>query len=254
MFTLLFKSLRHPQFLLNSTLLPKKSIRHVILLLTLIVSVPTFVSAVQSVSNFHRDLEIMSYNLPEFSTKDGILTSHTHQKSSALQTESGYVLYDIENQVPSTTIEAKLQENYFNVIITKTDLSIYALNTPIYAVNFATTPITQDYLKTFFAQITSSIGFGYIIAILSVFLSTLIMVIVQNIFFSLSAHMFFLILNKRVRFDHLWRASLFASVLPYTIVTIFELVNYVLPYQTTIILIAVLMTHYLALKDVFPQK
>lgn len=254
MFTLLFKSLRHPQFLLNSTLLPKKSIRHIVLLLTVIVSLPSLVSSIQSVSSFHRDIDIINNHLPEFSTADGILTSHTHPKSSALQTETGYVLYDIENNVPTETIEKLLNENYFNVIITKTDLSIYALTTPIHAVNFATTPITQNYLKLLLTQISASIGIGYVVAIISVFLSTLITVLVQNIFFALSSHLFFLVLNKRVRFDHLWRASLFASVLPYTIVTIFELFQYVLPFHTTIILIAILLAHYLALKDVFPQN
>lgn len=252
MFKLILNSLKNPILLLQATMIPKKIIRRFILQLTLITAIPSLIFGIQTLTTVQQDLQTIATKAPQFQTQDGLLTSSDHQKSFAIQTDSTYFLYDIENTVSQHTIHDMTQQHFFNIILTKTNLSIYGMSVqlPIQNINFSKNSIftTLDF-KNILYDTKQALNLFYILIPILVIIIQLIYLLFMNLIFTLISNTFFRLMNKRVRWNHLWRVSFLASLMPYLIFTLFNMFNVTVPFENFIMSIYIVATQYLVVRE-----
>lgn len=254
MFKIIWSSLKKPQLLLQATLLPKSFIFKLITMLSLIISIPTIVTEIDMISKLQQDIQTISAKLPQFNSQQGILTSQTHQKSQAIQTDTTYFLYDIENKVDYSN-KVKLKENnMLSIFLTKTSFSIYALKNHLFSLSIKDNqPFTTQSVQQQLSEFIEPLHILYfLVPILTVLMNGLLLA-ANMLLFAFVSNLSFLIRQKKIRYKHLFRVSLILSFFPYSLFSIFALFHAVIPFQTIFLGLFIIVGQHLVLKDVISE-
>lgn len=252
MLKMLWLTLKEPRILLQITLLSKSIIRKWFVILTLITSIPLLWQYHHAIQRFESDVHVLSSRIPDFEVNNNILKPLIESNSYAVSTDTTYLLYDIENIAKKDAVEKMAQSKLLSLVMTKTDYTLYGGGVALQHTSFSTANgTTNDHLRRLVTQLVShNIVFIYLFVFFIGVISAGISLAFQIWLYSIASHMVFLLLNRVVRFDHLFRTSLFVAFLPITCVALFETLGIATPFSTLIILIYVVTTQVYILKDI----
>lgn len=242
--------LKKPHLLAQSTLIKKSFMRKVIVFLACCVAIPSIINNIIVTHQFQNDFNTIANHLPQFSTANGVITSNESQKSSAIQTNSSYLLFDIDEVVPNNVKNDLIANNTFTFFITKTQYNIAIGQYKTFTFEPQNTDISTQSVAENLNVLSNAMTITLFLAPILSILVTCATLLFNNFFYALAARVFFLINNKIVNFTHLWRVSLFASILPYFAITLLKIFGLSTPYEHIVILIYTLYIQHYVLKNV----
>lgn len=209
MLAILLHSIHKPDILAHATLLKKQIIVKLILLLSLILSIPTMVHTHHLIQNTRQDLSTIVAHLPAFRTAT----------PRAIQTSKAYFLYDLSNSVSHTTLEKTIPQYTISIIVQNEVAQVSVFGSQVLTHPIQSPKQVEDLLHSLMA----TLPFTQLLTPLFIMLFNLFSLMIQNYILTLACHLFFMLRQKLVQFKHLWRVSLFASFGPYVILSVLNL-------------------------------
>lgn len=209
MLAILLHSIHNPDILAHATLLKKNIIIKLIILLSVILSIPTIIHTNQLIQQTQSDLNIIANHLPSFDK----------QTSNAIQTTHAYLLYDPNNNVSQSTLEKTTPQYTLSIVVQNETMHIHIFGSQIltYAVQ------SNEQMKALLQSLVTTLPITQLLTPLFVLLFNIFSIIIQNYMFTLGCQFFFMFRQKLIKFQHLWRVSLFASFGPYIILSVVNL-------------------------------
>lgn len=217
MLAILLHSINKPEILTHSTLLKKHIIIRLVMLLGLVLSIPTIIHTNQLLQQTRNDLAIITAHLPETNT----------QTPNAIQTTQAYFLYDPTSNVTETTLKKTVPQYTLSIIVQNKIASIYILGSHV----LTHSAQSSEHIKDLLLSLTATLPFTQLLTPLIVLFFNILSVIVQNYIFTFACQLFFMFRQKLVKFQHLWRVSLFASFGPYVILSVLNLFKLYVPFE-----------------------
>lgn len=217
MLAILLHSINKPDILAHATLLKKHIIIKLVMLLALVSSIPTVIHTNQLIGQTQADIITITNHLPEFDT----------QTASAIQTTQAYFLYDPTNSVSQSTLEKSIPHYTLSIIIQNEIAHIHILGSQVFTHSAQTTNQVTELLHA----LATTLPITQLLTPLFVLLFNIISVIMQNYIFTFASLLFFMLRQKLVKTQHLWRVSLFASFGPYVILSVLNLFKLYIPFE-----------------------
>ncbi|MBF0780948.1 MULTISPECIES: DUF1189 family protein [unclassified Granulicatella] len=254
MLKVILSAIKKPQLLVQATLLSKTFIIKLVFTLAVIIALPNIVTSIHTLKQAQEDFTFIAQHIPQFENKNGILSSQTHNKSHAIQTDTTYFLYDIENKIDNTQLDTLKQDNILSIFVTKTSVASYILGSQLNYFSFSEYPtFSTNTIKDYLAQFNQQANLLYIGVPIVTILFSVIALLLNTIIVSFFTNVSFLMRQERIRFSHLFRVSLILSAIPCTLFSFFELFGVVIPSQSLILGLFVIIGQHLVLKDVIRQ-
>lgn len=251
MLAILFHSIHHPDILTRATLFKKQIIIKLLLLLSLVVAMPGIVSNYNTVQTIHHNLQIVSDNLPTFRSNGQSITKidGIDTKSEAIQTPRVYYLYDVSQSVSASELQKHITSNDVTIVTREKETTYYIFGRQLLHQHISTEPISTQSVRASLQIIQISFNISYLLIPIATVFTYIGVVIIQNAILTLASHLAFLIGQKRVRFSHLWRVSLFASFGPYVILSIVNLFGLSVPFDLLLVTIYTIYVQQAVLKS-----
>ncbi|MBS4761754.1 DUF1189 family protein [Carnobacteriaceae bacterium zg-ZUI252] len=255
MLHILLKSIHQPEILTHVTLLRKHIIVKLTLLLSCVVALPTLIEQYSVANTLNNNLSTVAQNLPQFTTTEQkiIKTFDSTNASEAIQTEHVYYAFDSNQTLSSNQIQNLIDDYTMTIITQNNETNYYLLGKLFFKQTISSEAVSTHQLQETLSLLQNGISVSYFIIPIFSILFSVIIVLTQNLILTLAARFIFLLSQKIVRFQHLWRVSLFASFGPYVIVTIAKLLNLTLPFEL-FVFFYVLFIQHTVLKIALTQK
>lgn len=235
MLAILLHSIHKPDILAHATLLKKNIIVKLVLLLALIVSIPTAIHTNQLIQHTQQDLATITQHLPEF-----------NDTPRAVQTSQAYFLYDVSSSVSHTTLEKTIPQYTVSIIVQNEVAQVYIFGSQVLT-NVAQ---SHEQVAILLHSLMATLPFTQLLTPLFILLFNLFSILVQNYIFTLACQLFFMLRQKLVKIQHLWRVSLFASFGPYVILSVANLFKLNIPFELLFVLLYTLYVQNTVIKIV----
>lgn len=247
MFKLIKSLLSNYTLLSQVVLLKKRIIFRTILLLSLLISIPTTIKSINEFIQLNHEVTLLTNHLPDYNTiknpseNNAIKTdliyffnakeSLTDYEKSKLLSENDYLFLIENNRISFNIFAQPIVQNHLNQLPTLSQLKNWIIDVP---------------QIPFLTILVSNIVFDFI--------NNIFVIIVNNLFFAVITYYYFIIRGKKLRFDYLQRSTLFLSFLPYSALTILNLLNIISPYYLLFISIYIIYAQHQVIKVLIPSK
>lgn len=239
MLAILLHSINKPDILAHATLLKKHIIIKLILLLAVILSIPTIIHTNQLVQNTQQALSTITHHLPEF-----------NNTPSAIQTSQAYFLYDPTSSVSQTTLTKTIPQYTAGIIVQNEIAQVYIFGSQVLTHEARSREQVENLLRSLIA----TLPFTQLLTPFFILLFNIFSIILQNYIFTLACQLFFMLRQKLVKFQHLWRVSLFASFGPYVILSVLNLFKLNIPFELFFVLLYTLYVQSTIIKIVTTKE
>lgn len=240
MLAILLHSIHKPDILAHATLLKKHIIVRIVLLLSLILSIPTMMHTHQTIQHTQQDLATIVTHLPEFN----------NETPRAIQTSKAYFLYDLSSDVSQTTLETTIPQYTVSIIVQNEVARIYVFGSQVLTHVAQSRTQVSDLLQSLMATLPLT----QLLTPLFILLFNIFSVLLQNYILTFACQLFFMLRKKLVKIQHLWRVSLFASFGPYVILSVLNLFKLNVPFELFFVLLYTLYVQNTVIKIVTTKE
>lgn len=255
MWQVLIASWQDPIALRRCAGLPRRSAFFLFFILSTIISLPWMTTGARILSDLSQDWRTTSPQIPDFAIVDNTLTlKNAHQP---LYINGRVLFFALDTTIDHTNKELlnRADDALFSVTLLSDGFTMSVLQQRIFAAPYRDIPdLTPQRLSRLLDRTISPTWSAIALAGAALIGAGAVTLAMYLLLFSLAATVLFAWKRLIVSWRYLWRASLFASVVPITLTTISTLIGIPIMHQTILLVACVTFLHYRSLSDIIANR